>query len=68
MNVQRCTDGKLRPAQFPSVLGLPYPVARIVKVVPMVHDDPWAPNVHSTHRLVYDTDTDFHDQRMRIVR
>lgn len=69
MNVFRRTDGRLVPAEFPKVLGLPNPVARIVKVVPTVHNDPWAPNVHTTHVLVWDTETtDFHGQRMTIVR
>lgn len=69
MNVQRGIGGKLRMAEFRSVLQLPTPVLRVVRITSFVTDDPWAIQSHRIHRQVYDTETtDFHGQRMSIVR
>jgi len=69
VNVQRDVYGKLMPADFRGVLHLPYPVEFIRQDPPTYTDDPTIWPVHRSRSLVRDTElTDFHEQRMGIVR
>ena len=68
MNVERDAYGRLRPAVFDRVFELPHPVPRCVRL-PLPPPSEWGMQVHRTYAQITDTETtDFHGQRMTIVR
>ena len=68
MNVQRGIDGKLRPAEFPRVLGLPNPVL-VCRRLPLPPPSEWGQLVHRSYIQITDIEaTNFHAQRMETVR